>query len=309
MKHVFVINPAAGQGKALDFIRPKIEWVCKKYDLEYEIYITEKKGDGIEFVSNRCKSGEALRFYACGGDGTIYEVVNGAFGFPNAEFAAVPLGSGNDFIRLFGTKEEFMILEDQVNGVAVPLDVIKCGNEIAVNQCSMGMDAEVCAMQGKIKKAPLVTGEGAYYIGCLYALARKFKNRFTIQIDDQEPFTRDCLFCVAGNSRWYGGGFMAAPLAQPDDGLLDFIIVESKMTRIKLTSLLNKYKRGEHLNWDITDFRRGKKLVIHSDKPAAVNVDGETKYVTDTSFELIEKGITFVVPAKSAFLKERGLIG
>ena len=60
---------------------------------------------------------------------------------------------------------------------------------------------------------------------------------------------------------------------------------------------------------DITDFRRGKKLVIHSDKPAAVNVDGETKYVTDTAFELVEKGITFVVPAKSAFLKERGLIG
>ncbi|MBR4728273.1 MAG: hypothetical protein IK080_10345 [Clostridia bacterium] len=309
MKHVFVINPAAGQGKALEFIRPKIEWVCKKYELDYEIYVTEKKGDGIEFVSSRCKSGEALRFYACGGDGTIYEVANGAFGYPNAEFAAVPLGSGNDFIRLFGTKEEFLVLEDQVNGVPVQLDVIKCGNEIAVNQCSMGMDAEVCAMQGKIKKVPLVTGEGAYYIGCLYALARKFKNRFTIQIDDQEPFTRDCLFCVAGNSRWYGGGFMAAPLAQPDDGLLDFIIVESKLTRVKLTSLLNKYKRGEHLGWDITDFRRGKKLVIHSDKPAAVNVDGETKYVTDTSFELVEKGITFVVPAKSAFLKERGLIG
>ena len=309
MKHVFVINPAAGQGKALEFIRPKIEWVCKKYELDYEIYVTEKKGDGIEFVSSRCKSGEALRFYACGGDGTIYEVANGAFGYPNAEFAAVPLGSGNDFIRLFGTKEECLVLEDQVNGVPVQLDVIKCGNEIAVNQCSMGMDAEVCAMQGKIKKVPLVTGEGAYYIGCLYALARKFKNRFTIQIDDQEPFTRDCLFCVAGNSRWYGGGFMAAPLAQPDDGLLDFIIVESKLTRVKLTSLLNKYKRGEHLGWDITDFRRGKKLVIHSDKPAAVNVDGETKYVTDTSFELVEKGITFVVPAKSAFLKERGLIG
>ena len=309
MKHIFVINPAAGQGKALEFIRPKIEWVCKKYELDYEIYVTEKMGDGIEFVSSRCKSGEALRFYACGGDGTIYEVANGAFGYPNAEFAAVPLGSGNDFIRLFGTKEDFLVLEDQVNGVPVQLDVIKCGNEIAVNQCSMGMDAEVCAMQGKIKKAPLVTGEGAYYIGCLYALARKFKNRFTIQIDDQEPFTRDCLFCVAGNSRWYGGGFMAAPLAQPDDGLLDFIIVESKLTRVKLTSLLNKYKRGEHLGWDITDFRRGKKLVIHSDKPAAVNVDGETKYVTDTAFELVEKGITFVVPAKSAFLKERGLIG
>ena len=307
MKHIFVINPAAGQGKALDFIKPKIEWVCKKYNLDYEIYVTEKKGDGIEYVDNMSRTGEEIRFYACGGDGTLYDVVNGAFGYPNVQVAVIPLGSGNDFIRLFGTKDEFMVLEDVVNGVPVSLDVIKCGNEIAINQCSMGMDAEVCAMQGKIKKFPLVTGEGAYYIGCLYAIIRKFKNRFTVSIDDQEPFTKDCLFCFCGNSRWYGGGFKAAPNAQPDDNLLDFVIVESSVSRAKLVTLLNKYKRGEHLDWDITMFKRGRKLTIHSEKPAAVNVDGETKYVTDTSFEIIDNGIVFVVPAKSSFLKERGL--
>ncbi len=307
MKHIFVINPAAGQGKALDFIKPKIEWICKKFNLDYEIYVTEKKGDGIEFVDNMSRTGEEIRFYACGGDGTLYDVVNGAFGYPNVQIAVIPLGSGNDFIRLFGTKDEFMVLEDVVNGVPVSLDVIKCGNEIAINQCSMGMDAEVCAMQGKIKKFPLVTGEGAYYLGCLYAIARKFRNKFTVTIDDQEPFTKDCLFCFCGNSRWYGGGFKAAPNAQPDDNLLDFVIVESRVSRAKLVTLLNKYKRGEHLDWDITMFKRGRKLTIHSDKPAAVNVDGETKYVTDTSFEIIDNGIVFVVPAKSQFLKERGL--
>ena len=305
MKHIFVINPAAGQGKVLDFIRPKIEDVCKKYSLNCEIHVTERAGEGIEYVRNKAASGEEIRFYACGGDGTLYDVVNGAFGYKNAQVAVIPLGSGNDFIRLFGTKEEFLNLDDQVNGVPVEFDVIKCDDEIAINQCSMGMDAEVCAMQGKIKKLPLVTGEGAYYIGCFYAIIRKFKNKFTYSIDGGEKKTKDCLFCFCGNSRWYGGGFMAAPLALPEDGLLDFVIVESKVSRPKLVGLLNKYKRGEHLDWDITEFKRGKKLVIHSDKPAAVNVDGEIKYVTDTSFEIIEKGITYVVPAKSKFLEER----
>ena len=98
---------------------------------------------------------------------------------------------------------------------------------------------------------------------------------------------------------------MAAPLAQPDDSLLDFVVVEASVSRLKLATLLNKYKRGEHLDWDITHFKRGKKLVIHSDKPAAVNVDGEIKYVTDTSFEIVEKGMVYVVPAKSKFLTER----
>lgn len=305
MKHIFVINPAAGQGKSLDFIKPKIEEVCKKFDLDYEIHITQKQGDGIEFCRERAKSGEELRFYACGGDGTLYEVVNGSYGFRNVQVAVIPLGSGNDFIRLFGSKEDFLVLEDVVNGVPVEFDLIKCGDEIAINQCSMGMDAEVCAMQGKIKKFPLVTGEGAYYIGCLYAIIKKFKNRFTYTIDDGEPVTDDVLFCFSGNSRWYGGGFKAAPLALPDDGLLDFVLVKAGFSRLKLVSLLNVYKRGEHLDWKETTFKRGKKIVIHSEKPAAVNVDGECKFVTDTSFEIIEKGMVYVVPAKSEFLKER----
>ena len=305
MKHIFVINPAAGQGKSLNFIKPRIEEVCAKYSLDYEIHVTERQGEGIEYVRNRAASGEELRFYACGGDGTLYDVVNGAFGYKNVQVAVIPLGSGNDFIRLFGTKEEFLVLDDVVNGVPVEFDVIKCGDEIAINQCSMGMDAEVCAMQGKIKKLPLVTGEGAYYIGCIYAIIRKFKNRFTYKIDNDEAVTKDCLFCFCGNSRWYGGGFMAAPLALPEDGLLDFVIVEAGVSRAKLATLLNKYKRGEHLDWDITTFKRGKKLVIHSEKPAAVNVDGETKYVTDATFEIVEKGITYVVPAKSQFLADR----
>lgn len=305
MKHIFVINPAAGQGKSLDFIRPKIEEVAKKFELDYEVYVTQKQGDGIEFCKNRAASGEEIRFYACGGDGTLYEVVNGSYGFKNVQVAVIPLGSGNDFIRLFGTKEEFLVLEDVVNGVPVEFDLIKCGDEIAINQCSMGMDAEVCAMQGKIKKLPLVTGEGAYYIGCLYAIIKKFKNRFTYTIDDGESVTDDVLFCFAGNSRWYGGGFKAAPLALPDDGLLDFVIVKSGFSRAKLLSILNVYKRGEHLDWKETTFKRGKKVVIHSEKPAAVNVDGECKFVTDTTFEIVEKGMTYVVPAKSQFLKDR----
>ena len=308
MKHIFVINPNCGKhkGKALEFIKPKIEEICEKYKLEYEIYITKKQGDGLSFARKRAESGENIRLYACGGDGTLYEIVNGSFGFENVEIAVIPLGSGNDFIRLFGSKEDFLDLENLINGTPCKLDVIKCGDEIAINQCSMGMDAEVCAMQGKIKKLPFVTGEGAYYLGCIYAIIKKFKNRFTVKFEDRER-TLDCLFCFIGNSRWYGGGFKAAPLAQPDDKMLDFVLVESKFSRLKLMSLLNKYKRGEHLDWEITDFSRGKKLQIHSKKPAAINVDGECQYVTDATFEIIENAVTFLVPKNSDFLKERNL--
>lgn len=305
MKHVFIVNPVAGKGKFVEVIKPKIEECAKKNGIDYEIVVTSACREGIEIVKKMAASGEELRFYACGGDGTLYEVVNGAFGFKNAQVAVIPLGSGNDFIRLFGTKEDFLEIENVINGVPVKLDVIKCGDEIAINQCSMGLDAEVCARQADFKKLPAMSGEGAYYAASLYSLLWKVKNTFTITIDDGEPFTQDCIFCVGANSRWYGGGFQAAPKAMPDDGLLDFIVVEKKCSRLKLLTLLNKYKAGQHLDWDMTKFIRGKKMKIHCDKPAAVNVDGECSYVTDSTFEIVEKGITFVVPRTSKFLDIR----
>ncbi len=309
MKHYFIVNPQAGQGKnrALDYIKPEIEKAAAKYGFDYEILPTGKQGDGIEFAKKIGESGEDARIYACGGDGTLYEVVNGTYGYKNIEIAAIPLGSGNDFIRYFGTRDDFLKLDDQIEGTACELDLIKCGDEFAINQCSMGMDAEVCAMQGKIKKWPLVTGEGAYYIGCIYSLFRKFKNRFTVTYDDNETITKDALFCFIGNASYYGGGFRAAPKAIPDDGLLDVVLVESSLNRLKLATLLEPYKRGEHLDWDITTFKRVKKLHIHSEAPAAVNVDGECQYVTDADFELLEKAVKFVVPKGLLYLKERGL--
>ena len=69
MKHIFIINPTAGQGKSLEFIRPRLDEVCKKYSLDCEIIITQRQGEGIEIVREKAKSGEEIRFYACGGDG------------------------------------------------------------------------------------------------------------------------------------------------------------------------------------------------------------------------------------------------
>ncbi|MBQ2775095.1 MAG: diacylglycerol kinase family lipid kinase [Clostridia bacterium] len=305
MKHIFLINPAAGKGKSVDIIRPQIEEYCGKSGIDYEIYVTQRRNDALEYCRERAKSGESIRFYACGGDGTLYEVVNGVYGYPNCEVAVIPLGSGNDFIRLFGTKEQFINVEAQVTGVPVELDVVKCGDKIAINQCSMGLDAEVCAKQASFKKIPAMNGEVAYLAATFYSLLRKVGHKFTVTIDDNEPFTDTVLFCVAANSRWYGGGFQAAPLAWPDDGQLDFVIVRKDRSRARLLPLVNKYKNGEHVGMDITRYVKGSKMKVHCDTPSAVNVDGECEFVTDSEFEIVRKAIKFVVPQFSTFLKDR----
>ncbi len=305
MKHIFVVNPKSGKkGRDAQKILPQIDEYCKKEALDYEIYITKAANDGLQYVKKMAATGEHIRFYACGGDGTLFEVVNGSFGFDNVEVAALPLGSGNDFIRLFGTKEQLANVEAQVNGTVIPLDLIKCGDKVAINECSMGMDAEVCKKQSDFKKLPMVSGEMAYSVAAVWALMKKVESTFTISIDDGEPFTEKVIFCFVGNSRWYGGGYMGGPLAMPNDGLLDIVVVQKKVSRLKLLTLLGKYKKGMHLDWDFTNFIRGKKITVHAKDPAVVNVDGECDVVNDCTMEIVEKGIKFVVPANSTFFED-----
>ena len=300
MKHIFIVNPVAGKGKAVNAYISTIESYVKENSLNAEIYITKASRDGMHFVEEKAKTGEEIRFYSCGGDGTLYEVVNGCYKYTNCQVANIPLGSGNDFCRLFGKNTN---LDDHVNGVPTKLDLIETDGAVAINECAMGLDSEICIRQISYKKLPFVNGELAYTLAALGCLAKgKTKNQFKITIDDNEIFEDDYLFCYIGNSRWYGGGYKAAPNAIPNDGLIDCVMVRSDRSPVKLLPLISVYKNGEHLDLDITTFRHCKKVKIESKIPSAVNVDGECAYVTEREFKLLESAITFVVPKNSEFL-------
>ncbi len=305
MKHYFVINPAAGKGKAATMVEPQIREFMKAHpDFDCVIHVTKSKGEAIEYVREHASLGEPCRFYACGGDGTLFEVVNGAVGFGNAEVAAVPLGSGNDFIKLFGNTAQFTNINSQVQGTPVKLDLIKCGDVYAINQCSMGLDAEVCAKKDIFMKMPLFNGETSYVAAVFYCFFKKCGTRFNVKIDGDEEFSKKVLFAVAGNSRWYGGGFMPCPLAMPDDGELDFVVVEKRSNRFALLTLLGKYKKGLHLDWPITYYKRGKKMTVKSEELSAINVDGEVYYDRERTFEIVEKAVSFVIPSNASYFED-----
>ena len=187
---------------------------------------------------------------------------------------------------------------------------VKAGDKVAINQCSMGFDAEVCANQASAKKLPLVNGEAAYTISLFYCLLRKLNSDFQVYVDDKLVYDGRVIFSLCANSKWYGGGYKGAPKAVPDDGHLDCVIVKKGFGRIKLATLVNEYKRGEHLSWPETIYMSGKKMRIVSKTPAAVNVDGECETVKESTFEIIEKGANFVIPTTSDyfFKKEHGII-
>lgn len=306
MKHIFIVNPTSGKGVKVKKFIPTVEQYIKNHpELDAEVYVTKACGDGMSYVKKLAQTGEEIKFYACGGDGTLYEVVNGSYEYPNTQVAVIPLGSGNDFVRILGNKEKLINIDAQVNGTVTKFDLIKAGDRVAINQCSMGLDAEICAKQADMKKIPGVNGETAYTVALFYCLAKRLNSYFKVTVDDDKTFEGKMLFSLCANSRWYGGGYMGAPKAIPDDGLLDCIIVENTVSRLKLAGLVNQYKNGQHLGWDFTNFLRGKKMHIESKEPAAVNVDGECQYVTEATFEILEGAANLVIPTTSDYLERK----
>lgn len=304
MKHIFIVNPAAGKGQAATRIIPQIEAYFQAHpEIPFEIYVTKAKGDGRAYAESAAKTGEPIRFYACGGDGTLYEVVNGAYKYPNVSVGILPLGSGNDFARIFGGSDKLLDIGAQVHAGTRKFDLIDAGAHVAINQSSMGLDAEVCAKQAYFKKLPGVGGEFAYTMSLFYCLFRRLNSEFKIIVDDEKVVEGKMLFALCANSRWYGGGYKGAPKAVPDDGKLDFILVRKTVGRLKLAGLVGKYKRGEHLSWDFTEFVRGKKLQILSKNPAAVNVDGECEYVTESTFRILPAALDVIMPDEQSYTR------
>ena len=145
MKHLFIINPAAGKSnRSVEFTK-KIAAFCKPRGLDYDIQISRKKGDCTAIARKAAQSGEEYRIYACGGDGTLNEVINGAAGCPNVAVTNVPGGSGNDFNRAFSDPAAFSDLSRLAEGPEMEVDLISVngGKMYAVNICSMGIDARI----------------------------------------------------------------------------------------------------------------------------------------------------------------------
>ena len=280
MKHIFVVNPNAGKNNRTQEITDKL----KTYDgkIDYEIYVTKGRGDGIRFVRDYLEKHpkeETYRLYACGGDGTLYDVVNGAYGFPNAEVTCYAIGSGNDFIKNFReNRDKYKDLDKLIAAKPHKIDIITVGDRCCINITNYGFDGEVTFAQLKFKRWPFVSGPMAYNLAAVTCLLFKMKHYLKITVDDKVVFDGTGILAVAANGFCYGGGFYCAPKAVIDDGLIDVCIVK-KISRFSAAGFMKTFKAGNHL----TDkklskkiiYLTGKKVVFESDRKVAYSIDGE----------------------------------
>ena len=104
MQHIFIINPTAGKVDASVALIPQIHAAASRAGLHPTIEVTRRAGQARDLAAQYAAGGEEVYLYACGGDGTLNEILQGTVGHPNAAIGCVPCGSGNDYVRNFGTQ-------------------------------------------------------------------------------------------------------------------------------------------------------------------------------------------------------------
>ena len=299
MRHVFILNPAAGKSQAALELEPAIHAFFKEYPMDYRICVTERPGHATEIVKEETATGAPVRFYACGGDGTVLEVLGGLVEAPHAELACVPCGSGNDFLRMFPERELFDDLSALIMGTVRPVDAISCNGKWSLNICSMGLDADVANRMVRYKHLPFVSGPMAYNLALVQTFLRPLGQQLRVVMETPDGTVERSgkyMFALAANGQYYGGGYHGSPLSQPDDGLLDFVLV-NKISHFKVLSILNLYKTGRHLDLPCCESFRGTKMQVLADTPACVTADGECFTTTVVSFEILPAAVKFVYPA------------
>lgn len=300
MRHLFIINPAAGKKETT----PQLEALLDKLSFPHEVVYTEGEGDALRFTQEAARAGEPVRVYACGGDGTLNEVVNGAAGHDHVAITNVPKGTGNDFLKIFGPdyRALFYDLEALAVGPQTPIDLMDCNGKLGIDVVCAGVDARIAADVHRYKDLRFVSGIGAYILSLLENIFFKgIARSITVHMGEIRWEDRPAsLLCVC-NGRYYGGGFMPVGDAMPDDGVLDMLLVR-KVSLFTFLRLVGKYARGLYQQYPelILDYR-GQEASFSAEEPITVVVDGEVMRDTAFTVRLSEKKVNFFYPAGACY--------
>lgn len=244
---------------------------------------------------------EPTHIFICGGDGTIHEVVNGIAGKPQIKISILPIGTGNDFIKSFGSlkKEDFLDLSNYKEPKEMDVDLLKVNGEYAINTISLGFDVKVCEEVNKMTGQYKLSGKSAYYTCMLKTLAQLKCETYDIQIDEEEAQKGEYTFVVFCNGQYYGGGYKPCPTAKVDDGIIDICYIK-KVTRTGVLRLAGVYEKGEHVNIpELAEFHKGKAIHVNTkNRNVSINLDGEIRQVKNPTIEIEEKGIHLLLPNK-----------
>lgn len=237
---------------------------------------------------------------ALGGDGTLHEVINGLFDQegPRPTLAFVPLGTGNDLCRALDVRQErARLVRTLVEGRRVKLDLgrLECegGTAYFGCTCSAGFAAEVARRTDELAAKSRLR-QLSYSVALLMSLASYKSPRGTFEIDGEAhkaPVLFNLNLC---NTRYYGGGMVAAPRAQPFDGQLDMVSME--LTRVQVLGALPRNYSGNFDGLAGVLQRPFKELGLTTEPPVLVQADGQIIGRTPLRVRVVPAALELLLP-------------
>lgn len=309
MKYCFILNPAAGKGTAIDELDAKIQRTCTEKELNFEIYRTVGVGDAREYVTRTVaqNENEAYHFYACGGDGTICEVMNGIMDLEHPERVAlgvIPSGTGNDFVRNFTNNEYFLDIEAQLGAREREIDLLRANDLYCINMINIGFDCEVVCKTAEIKRKRFVPSKMAYIFSLVATLIKKPGMKAKISLEGSEPTDVHYLLSTYANGAFCGGGFHSNPKSSLNDGKIDTIFVNN-LSRLRFISIVGAYKSGTHLAKKYEKLIKNGKydsIDLFFDAPTNVSIDGEIVTVSELHISLVRNALRILIPEGSRMI-------
>ena len=277
MKHLFIVNPVAGGKDKSAEVKARVEKAFQNRSDSYEVYVTKARLDAVEKIKRDAVSEEELWVYACGGDGTFNECVNGAALLENVAVCPFPTGTGNDFCRMFGDEKElFRDLDALLEGSVHPIDLIDYG------------------------QIPFLGAASAYVVSAIVNMFKGISRPMEIRCGDCVLEGKQTLACAC-NGQYYGGGFHPSLTARPDDGQLDFFIAR-KVGLIQFAALIGKYASGKaaEMKTYVTHLQ-GTELDIRFESEDVVNIDGEALFTDHVIMKLVPHALRLIVPRGMSF--------
>ena len=298
MKHVFLINPRAGKRDQTARLRGLADRLAA-HGLKVSCLLTDRLGGAEAIARALAETGEPVRIYACGGDGTVHEAANGIAGYENAAMTVIPTGTGNDFLKNFGPDAaKFSDPENLWDGPDFPLDLIDCNGRYCLTIACSGIDARIA--DSVHRYGGLLSGRGSYLLSvAVNFLFKPIGRRWRVELDG-EVLEDDFALVSMCNGRYYGGGSMPVPQARMDDGVLETILVKN-VPKATFARLFPAYSAGDcwkfpHIARVVTA-RQVSITACPGEEDIVTCLDGESMRSQSVTLRLADRQVNFFGPA------------
>ena len=282
MRLALIANPCAGGNQAARII-PTVEAFLRRHGIDSRLFVTQHHEHALT-IARHLPPQRFDGIVAIGGDGTNFHVLNGLLQHHTPgnlpPLGIIPVGSGNSFALDLGIRGAEDGLRALAEGRTRPVDVCRFDQGgtawYFVNMAGLGFVTDVARTAHRLKRF----GDGSYVMGVFYHVLNLRYLPMVLSIDGTTVAGEYCFVEIC-NSRYTGGRMCMAPDARIDDGLLDIVVVGA-IGRASLLKTFPSIYRGRHGDHPAVSFFRGRRVRIHTGRPAMLLPDGEIFGTTPT---------------------------